>query len=173
MTKSSKVANTAKFQNIVSASVLALMLGVTEGRVRQLVVDGLPKHAYGGYDLYQCIQWILQRERSNKSDAYTKKRTSLIEAQRNKVTIETQILRGNLIPYDDHQALVNELASIVATQLDGVASRIADAVTGNTNRAEVQNILLRELRGVRRAIADQIETGPHKANSGGDHTATA
>lgn len=63
---------------IVSSKVLATKLGVTQGRISQLVHEGMPRESWGKYDLEKCEDWLTaSREDSGRLSPEAKR--SLLE----------------------------------------------------------------------------------------------
>lgn len=154
-------------QFVVSVADIAAIFGVADRTIQRLVKDGLPQIGHGKYDIRQCVQWQFGQIRSeNAARGDMTPRDELAVAQRAKVELETAQLRGTLLPRDLVARAMNQVAALVASQLDGMAPRLAGELADMTEPQQIQSTLLREARAVRGAIAQamrelgqSVETG--------------
>lgn len=154
---------------VYTVGELAEVVGVSDRTIHRFVGSGMPIISHGRYDVRACFQWLQARERethaqdSGRSETI---RTQLVEAQRDRVRIEIEQLRGTLLPRDLVAQVLARIASLTASQLDSLAPRLAGTLADETDPRRVQDTLLREARSVRMAIAEAmrelasgIETG--------------
>lgn len=146
---------------------LAEVFGITQQQVRNLVKNGMPQAGPGLYDSRVCFPWrvnqLLENVASTGGDS---PRDALAIAQRAKIELETAQLRGTLLPRDLVNRAMNQVAALVASQLDGLAPRLAGELADMSDPQQIQATLLREARSVRGAIAQamrelgqNVETG--------------
>lgn len=154
---------------VYSVGDLAALVGVSDRTVHRLVGQGMPQLGHGKYDACACVQWLIERERGTQAEGSDRSetiRTELVEAQRDRVRIEIEQLRGTLLPRDLVAQVLARIASLTASQLDSLAPRLAGTLADESDPRRVQDMLLREARAVRLAIAEAmrelasgIETG--------------
>ena len=154
---------------VYSVHELAEVVGVSERTIHRLVAQGLPQIGHGRYDVRACFQWLVTRERESHAQDTGRSetiRTELVEAQRDRVRLDIEQLRGTLLPRDMVAQVLARIASLTASQLDSLAPRLAGTLADESDPRRVQDTLLREARAVRMAIAvamrelaSGIETG--------------
>jgi phage terminase Nu1 subunit (DNA packaging protein) len=137
--------------------------------------DGLPMARHGKYDPVAVVAWFARHE-AEKALKYQKKKVvtdekRLVIARAEKIEMENAVRRGELVPFDDVNALVLHLCTLMANSLEGLAARMASILAAIDDPAQVQAELHAEARSVRRLMADQIEKtdmGLIAAQAGGD-----
>ena len=162
----------------ISAPVLADLFGVTPDMVRRYVNDyGMPRVANGKYLLGDCVKWYINRLRmavaGGESNDVAEEKLKLIRAQRHRVEIENKKSRGELIDHDTVANVINQIGSILSTQLDGLAPRMASVLSGIDEPGEIQRVLFDECRAVRATTAAAATDLAVSYDNGGDHTAAA
>ncbi len=146
--------------NVVDRKRLAEVLGLDVSMINKLAKQGLPKEARGKYSLPIAVQWYVNSWRDrveSKSKTMDESRKRLYQEQTEKHRLENEKLRGELLPVEDVQHIMNEVAVTVATQLDGLGPRMAQVLAGMDEPAEIQRTLLHECRDIRFTIAGQVE----------------
>ena len=146
---------------IVKRDDLARVLGLTTIRINQLVNEGMPKNERGKYNLIECVKWYInfwKQRASGDNDEKKNQQIGLIEAQRDKIVLETNKLRETLLPVEEVAHTLNAIAVIVSTQLDGLGARMANTLAGIDEPAEIQRTLFNECRTIRDNVAGQIDT---------------
>ncbi len=145
--------------NEVNAGELARIFGVSRKWVYSLEAKGMPR-AGRLFDVALCVQWYLAELKGGGGDTepedLTKARLELYKAQTERTQLENARLRGELVELEEAQAVLYEVASVVATQHDGLAARLAGLVIGETDIKRVQSLLFEEFRELRRAIAGAV-----------------
>lgn len=148
----------------VSAEFLAECFGVSRPTISKFKDKGMPKAAYGKFDLKDCIQWYISymSERvdggDSDDDATKKQRLALLEAQTEKTELENQKLRGELISFEMHKTILNALSSQFAASLEGMGPRFSNQFAAMTNAAEIQQELIESARSIRSGLATSIRT---------------
>lgn len=158
--KEKPVIDLSTLPKLIKVDDLATLIGVSRMRVSQLVSEGMPKNGRGQYDLKACVHWYLdfwKQRATGENDEKKAKQINLIDAQRDKIVLETEKLRETLLPVEEVAHTLNAVAVIVSTQLDGLGARMANTLSGIDDPAEIQRTLFDECREIRSNIADNIE----------------
>lgn len=144
---------------LVTQTELARIFGVSRKWVSQLVQKGLPREGRR-YDVSACVQWYLSTlkaaDDSPEPADMTEARRQLYIAQTEKTRLENARMRGETLLVEDAQSILYAISSIVASQLDAVAPRIAALVAGCTDIRIIQTMLFDEHRAIRDAIAEEL-----------------
>lgn len=144
----------------VNNEQLAWILGVTRQRVTQLKKDGLPMIARGTYPLDGAVQWVVKywkQKNLNAGQAMDSHRKRLLTAQALKAEIDNDVRLKQLIPSDIIASTLNQVGTILASQLDGLAPRLASELTNQTETAYVKKLISDETRQLRISIADLLD----------------
>ncbi|MCP5009406.1 MAG: hypothetical protein GY942_05450 [Aestuariibacter sp.] len=138
---------------------LADILLVSDTQIRNLREKGVfEQTARGKYDLAKCIQaFIAYHVDGQTAGDMTTEKVLLITAQRKKVELDTEEKRGELVSFDQARQTFMAAMTIVATQLDGLAGRVAGELAGISDPAIVRKKLFDETRRIRSAAADKLE----------------
>lgn len=145
--------------HVVSAEYLADCFNVARPTISKFKKEGMPQLAFGKFDVKACVSWYIARisEKDDDGDsAINKQKLLLHEAQTEKVKLENQKLRGEVMPVDLVSRTINEIGSIISTQLDGLAPRCASQLSTMNDPAIIQQELFNECRDIRSNIASAI-----------------
>lgn len=112
------------------APVIARLLNITERRLQQLAKEGIvPKASRGRYPLAGCVrgyvtylQDLAEQSRKVERDGV---RSTLLQEQTKKLQIENAEAEGRLVSVEEVHTVLTEVATIYASQLDGLAGRLA------------------------------------------------
>lgn len=157
----------------VNAGELARIFGVSRRWIYKLKDKGLPQNGRF-YDVATCVQWELARitEKGDDEPAdIMEARRHLYIAQTKKTELETARLRGSLVNLEEARSLLQQIAGIVASQLDAVGPRLAAQVAGEEDQKTIQLMLFEEHRAIRESIASAIVGLP--APGSADHPSAA
>ena len=165
---------------VVSAEVLADCLSVSRPTISKFMKEGMPKIAFGKFDMKACVSWYVSRitEKAGGGDGdskINKQKLKLVEAQTEKVNLENERSRKEVLPIDLVARTINEIGSIISTQLDGLAPRCSSQLSTINDPALIQQELFNECRDIRNNIANSItefRNGLNVENDGGDNTPT-
>lgn len=149
------------------ASTIAKLFNLTERRVQQLAKEGvIPKGERGKYDLIGAVRgyvkYLQERALGRSDGAYNDEadikleRKRLIKAQADKTESENQKLRGELVPFELVEDVLNEVAVLYGTGVDALPGRLANELAGINDPAEVKSRLFDECRRIRIATADLL-----------------
>ena len=144
---------------IINRSTLAECLGVTVGRVTQLVNEGMPRCARGKYDLPLCVRWYLDYKLKggpNVSADVNEARKKLYDEQTIKTKLETSRIRREVIPSDEHMIDMNQLAVMFSSGLDSIGGRLASELAGVSDARKIADLLAHETAAIRESVADAI-----------------
>lgn len=137
---------------------MAKVFGVADRTIQRMVKEGMPQAARGAYDIRACVQWQLaELERNDAASGGMTPRDELAIAQRRKVELETEQLRLTLVPREMAERAMNEIAAIIASQLDGLGPRLAGELADSDDPAWIQARLFTETRTLRASIAQAIK----------------
>lgn len=166
-----------RFAFHVTRDEIAHAFNIGGPMINKLVRQGMPKLSHGKYDLIECTRWYVEFWRKKAAGAGDKdigeERKALIISQTERTNLENAKLRGELIEAGRVAQALNEIAVIVAGQLDGLGARAAAEVAAIDDVAEVQRVLLNECRAIRQSIAESIQAFALASDSVDDHKAAA
>jgi len=138
---------------------IAEILGVDQRSITNYVKQGMPQAGRSCFDIREVYTWALRREVERidrKAPTTDTPRDLLAIAQREKVSLETEIMRKSMLPSDLVAVVVNRIAATVAAQLDALAPRLAGELADVDDPKQIQATLHREARATRRAIAESL-----------------
>jgi len=129
--------------NFLTADELADILGLTAGRVRQLVKLGMPRTGRGEYGLRACVRWLLEYWRDKAMG--TGAGSSLEESKRRKMAAEAGLKetrlqqdRGDLVPKAELWAMLEVIAVPFKTSMRSAGTKLAGRCEGRT-KAQIKS----------------------------------
>jgi phage terminase Nu1 subunit (DNA packaging protein) len=149
---------------VVSTAEISEILGLSDRRIRQLEKeDALVKISRGKYDLKASIQKYIEyiKEQAQKTEEeldLTKEKTLLTRANRQKVELELQIMRGELHRSEDVRRVMNDMLGAFRARVLAIPGKVAPRLIAQTNAAVIQNIVRNE---VYEALQELSEYDPH------------
>ncbi|WP_305142490.1 hypothetical protein [Geobacillus thermoleovorans] len=149
---------------VVSTSEIAEIFGLSDRRIRQLEKEeALVKISRGKYDLKASVQRYImfikeQAEKTEEELDLTKEKTLLTRANRQKVELELQIMRGELHRSEDVRRVMNDMLSAFRARVLAIPSKTAPRLLAQTDLAVVQDIIKKE---VYEALQELSEYDPH------------
>ena len=159
-TKKTPSAGALSITQTVTRPVIAQLLDVSQGRIDQLVMEGMPKAARGKYEPLACVNWFIEfwRERATGTDASLDDiRKKLIVSQTEKNELDNAARKGELLPANDVTMAVQQIAVICSTRMDGLGARLAVDLASESDPARIETLVRKETRDIRRSIAQEIE----------------
>ena len=146
---------------IVNQKELAEAFSLSPGRIRQLVLEGLPKAERGKYDLAVCIKWFIDYKLEKAagplaSTDVNEARKKLYDAQVVKTELETSRIKRETIPADEHLIDLNQLGVMFSSGLDAIGGRLASQLAGMNDPAVISEHLTVEVAAIRESVADAI-----------------
>jgi phage terminase Nu1 subunit (DNA packaging protein) len=149
---------------VVSTKEIAEILGFSKRRIGQLEKEGaLVKIGHGKYDLKASVQRYIeyikaQAEKTDEELDLTKEKTLLTRANRQKVELELQIMRGELHRSEDVRRVMNNMLGAFRSRVLAIPSKTAPQLLAQTDLAIVQDIIKKE---VYEALQELSEYDPH------------
>lgn len=160
-----------------NADALGELLGVTRETIARFAkVDGMPKGGRGVYPVAECVNWCIDRERnkgSNESPADKQARIDLNEQQTLKLKLQNQQSLLEMLPVELVRGALFKAVSSLASELEGLAARIAPELIDIDQPAEMQGRLRDELRQIRDTYAATLGTIAGDIVSGDDNKTAA
>lgn len=168
---------------IVKREELADILGLSGVMINKLVKDGMPRISHGKYDLAAAVQWYIKtwrdKARGEGVRNIEEEKKAQIIAQTKKTELETDILKGEVIPVEDFVKVVNNIAMLTATGIDSVAARATPIIvslegieaTAQGERGVFQ-VLNEESITIRESIAAEIRNYSDHFDSESDYKPT-
>ncbi len=157
-------------KNLVSVEVLAEFFG-KDVRTIQLWAknEGLPKEERGKYDFIPCVQWYISKlekeiERLKLGDETVYE----LERQNKKLSIqkkqmEISQLEKTLISLPEIEELLVDMATVFASGLQTLKSKLAPKLVGLEDMKTIQNIIEEETNNLRQKIGT-MENNIRKKN---------
>lgn len=149
---------------VVSTAEISEILGLSDRRIRQLEKEGaLVKIGRGKYDLKASVQRYIEyiKEQGEKTEEeldLTREKTLLTRANRQKVELELQIMRGELHRSEDVRCVMNNMLGAFRARVLAIPSKTAPQLLAQTDLAVVQDIIKKE---VYEALQELSEYDPH------------
>lgn len=143
---------------LVDTEKLADVFCLTPRSVMRYVKEhGLPKHGRNRFELIRSIKWYVQhlvsRGAGGEDDSITEERRLLVKRQRQRIELEIQKRRGDLIDSEAVKTVLGQTATIYATHLESLASRLPATLAVIDEPAEIQKALIDESRAIRTATS--------------------
>jgi len=146
-------------KNLVTVGVIADFFGKDIRTIQSWAKnDGLPKEEYGKYDFISCVQWYIQKlekdiERLKLGDETVYE----LERQNKKLSIqkkqmEINQMQGELISLSEIKELLIDIATVFASGLQTLKSKLAPKLVGLTDINTIQKIIDEETGDLRRKI---------------------
>jgi phage terminase Nu1 subunit (DNA packaging protein) len=132
-----------------SQAELSAALGVSDRRVRQLIVDGMPSHS-----LESAMAWRKAEATSDSAEALRRARIKLVEAQREKVEIENARLSRELLPEKEVREKIIRVVSAIRSEFTKLPSELPPRISGLAEPA-IQRILRDEIYSVLDRLSDE------------------
>jgi phage terminase Nu1 subunit (DNA packaging protein) len=141
---------------------VAAIFACTINNVNKLRSKGMPRMAHGRYSIPAVVQWRIEQLTNRAAldldelPAAVEARTRLINAQEIHKRIEIRRLEEELIPADEVQTNMMELAQILITALEGLPTRAAQDLAKTTNAAEAVAVMREHTHDARVALETRI-----------------
>jgi phage terminase Nu1 subunit (DNA packaging protein) len=131
---------------LITRAQLALIVGVSEGRISQFAAEGMPRAGKAAFPLVQCIQWYLEYRRKHATqmplgDARRRK----IEADASTAEIGLAQKRGELIEVGLAARVHGARCARLRTRLIATPTKVAPAAHRAKTVREVETLLQREV----------------------------
>lgn len=146
----------------VTHEQLGEVLGLGHSMIAKLRDEGMPQVRRGVYDLRECVQWYIDKWRRKDPEGGTEQttRAALNVAQREKVELETQRARGELLPLATVRRVFQAFATAIASRLEGLPASGAAVLADMDTEPEVRAWLVDECHGIRAQLAGIVRELP-------------
>lgn len=134
-----------------TTSELAEILGLSDRRIRQLEQIGIiSKLSRGKFHLpaavQQYISWLRsQADETEEKLDFKREKTLLTRANRQKVELELQIMRGELHRSEDVRRVMNDMLGAFRARCLAIPSKAAPRLVAQTDLAIIQDVLKKEV----------------------------
>lgn len=154
--------STDPLSETVSAAVIGRALKLSSRRITQLRDEGRIPGADGGkFVLGDAIgaycEFMRFGERPTDADGdldFTQERARLARAQREGHDLKNSVLRSELLPLDDMEAVVGNLLEAVRTKMLALPTKMAPRCLGLTSMAEARDLLTGMVHDALNDLAD-------------------
>jgi phage terminase Nu1 subunit (DNA packaging protein) len=154
---------------IVNADQLAILLGITSRWVQKLAKEGMPKAGRGRYDVAECIQYVINEKEQKAGTELKDQRLLLYQAQTEKLNLEMEQKRRELIEAAEVEHVLNELSVTFCSQVDSIGARLAQELVGWTDPAEIKERIDDESRQVRESVLSIVKGWQVMQDNTGDN----
>lgn len=166
---------------LVSLTEFAELYEVAPQRIHELVQFGLPatpgkSGKQRQINVRTAMDWLVRREVEKirtPDGGETIAEASLRKSRADADWAEIKAAQANneLMLMADMQSLIERLMILAATQLDGIAGRVAAQIAAEHDPAVCRQIIFDETRRIREAMAHELETSTLMAHSGQNYQA--
>lgn len=125
----------------MSTGLIALVFGMSTGRIRQFVSEGMPKNGHNRFNLPACVQWYIENQKDLLTipDADTKKhRARLLKAKADKLELEVQEKKKRLIDIDEAELIWTNHIVRAKTKMLSMPSKLAPLLADMSEPADIQ-----------------------------------
>lgn len=144
----------------VGPDELAVLFSCSVSMIHKYVKNyGMPKEDRGSFNVRKCLKWFVEYmqisddgQKGGNEDR-SEARRNYLETQTERARLEIDQRKGLLIPASQVADVLNGVAAIVSTQLDGLAPRVAGTIAPMDDPAKIQEVIFDECRSIRAAIA--------------------
>ncbi len=158
-------------KSFVVSDVLAELLLVNRRTIQRFATENdMPRESKNRFHTVSCVRWYIEHisAKSGSSDkSIIEERRLLIRTQRLRHELEIARRRGELIDADSVGQVLNQMAVIFSTQLEGLGARMAAELAATTDPVDIQRALQDECRAIRTATsAGALDLAVHINDSG-------
>lgn len=158
--------------SIVNKKGFAEICGVDPRTIGNWIDEGMPVQGGGGrgraveIETKKAIDWLIVREISRKygdeesegsgGRKGTDEDRALKRVRREEISFRLELKRKQAAPVDGFMDLALRIASVYASQLDGLSSRTCSDLAAMDDPAEIRAYLHGETRQIRASTAEQL-----------------
>ena len=167
---------------LVSVGTLAKLFDVTDRYIQTLARDGIiPKSTRDGYDLIASVRGYVaflrrtvEQQGSGSSNAELKQgRVEYLAIQKKNAELKFEQTSGQLLPIDDVEAMMLEIAAIFAGQKRSMGSRLAGKLAGMNDPKRILALLNRENDAILKNVSAKFSETANMAKAGRNTRAAA
>jgi len=154
--------------NRASRKACCALLGISEQTFQKLKSAGVfAPIERGTYDLPEVITaWVSYHVDGGTNSDLTEERRLLTIAQRKQIEQRMEVERRESVRLSEVARTFNEAMVLIASQLDGLAGRVAGEVAGLDDPAAVRDLLFSESRRIRDVAASKLTAWATGGNGG-------
>lgn len=132
-------------ETIVSASSMALVLGITTARLRQLVGESVvEKRGQNKYGLVECVRRYFNHKSKSATVSFDKEHTLLEKAKRETAELELAKKRRDVHSTDDIEMAVGNILVVFKRTMLSMPHKLAKQLEGKS-AAKISEILTKEI----------------------------
>jgi phage terminase Nu1 subunit (DNA packaging protein) len=169
---------------IVSVSQFAEWYGWTQPYVSRLIAEGMPagppvaKGKSRLFDSAAAAEWVFTHREAklrtpDEGETLNEANLRKARADADMAEVRASEAANELIPLAEAEALIERVMVLVASQLDGMAGRLAAPLAAETDAAACRQTIFDECRRIRGAMAAEFEARATVAEGEGRDTAAA
>ena len=139
--------------------VISFIFGLTEGRIRQLVKDGMPKAGRNKYPVAKCVQWYIEYWKArakNTTDKVKKLNERLLRAKAGEAELNLLKQQGQVIDIDIVEKTGFEAGKQVKESLKAMVEQLGPDLAAQTEVFEVKQIMLKEINKTLENLAKSL-----------------
>ncbi|ABO49736.1 hypothetical protein Dred_1202 [Desulforamulus reducens MI-1] len=137
-------------KQIVGTSELALILGLSDSRIRQLDRSGIiTKVGRGKYDLASAVQGYCNYLKDAASQEGLSEKDLLDRTRRKKLELEIQIMQGELHRAEDVKRVLNDMLGAFRARCLAIPHKLAPQLLGKKELPSIQE-------GIKKAIYEAL-----------------
>lgn len=143
-------------RSVVGTSQLALILGLTDSRIRQLERSGIiTKVGRGRYDLASAVQGYCAylKESVEKQEGLSEK-DLLDRTRRKKLELEIQIMQGELHRAEDVKRVMNQMLGAFRARCLGIPHKLAPQLLNKNELSVIQAAIKKEIHETLSELSD-------------------
>jgi hypothetical protein len=132
----------------LSKTQLAAILGVTKGRISQMVALGMPVEPDGSVDSAAANRWIegnIARQDPAVSDTYQQARLINMIFSGKLLRLEYQTRSGRMVEREQVRQRINEHLAVIRSSLDKFVADTSPAIAAETDRRKVHSLMRTEI----------------------------
>lgn len=148
-------------ETMVKPSELAVVIGLTGRRIRQLTEDGMFHKVDGAYNLAQSVQAYIRQasketsDEDRKIDQSKRKAEATLKASKAAVAnLEAQELAGKMHRSEDVEAIMDDMIYTIRDALMALPGRLAVDAAAAGSPAEASDVIRKEVHKIMTELAD-------------------
>ena len=151
----------------VDVNAVSKAMNITPRRVQQLRAEGMPSTGRGQYELGPCMAWYIRylqkalEKRGPNTHPETPdlvaEKTRLAREQGDKLSLENQVRRGELVEIEQVGAEWDDLVLAARAKLLSMPTKVAPQLVGRTDPNAIRTIIRDEVHAALAELAGPVE----------------
>ena len=128
--------------------VISFIFGLTEGRIRQLVKEGMPKAGRNKYPVAKCVQWYIhywKLRAKNTTDKVKKLNERLLRARAKEAELNLGKQQGQLVDIETVETANFVIGKQVKESLYSMIERLALELAAEDEAFKIKQILKKQI----------------------------